>query len=112
MNSGSNQNGGVLKGPVEIMGFGIAGLVLGAGLASRFYGQPLLGEATFGAIGGTIAGGFIPIPYVGGFIGAAVAVHYLVDLPYMDGAVIALASSLGLMAGAMVGATIFEKKLF
>lgn len=110
-NPGDPNSGGPLKGPAEILVFGIAGTILGAGLAARYYGQPMFGEAAFAAIGGTIAGGFIPIPF-GGFIGAALAVNFVAKLPYVDGAVISLGSGLGMMAGAMVGVEIFKKKVF
>lgn len=105
-----NPGQGPLKGPAEIIAFGIAGTILGAGLAARYYGQPLLGEVTFAAIGGTIAGGFVPIPFAG-FIGAALAVHFIGGLPYMDGAVISLGSAVGMMAGAAVGVEVFKKNL-
>jgi hypothetical protein len=104
------QSGGPLKGPAEFMLFGVAGTLLGAGLAARFYGQPMMGAAVFSAVGGTIAGGMVPIPF-GGFIGAALAVHYFAGLPYTDGVVISLGSAVGMIAGVTVAAEVYTKKM-
>lgn len=103
-------SGGPFKGPAEFMLFGIGGTIVGAGLAARFYGQPMLGTAVFSAVGGTIAGGMIPIPF-GGFIGAALAVNFFAGLPYMDGVVISLGSAVGMIAGVTIAAEVYTKNM-
>jgi hypothetical protein len=108
--SSGPSSGGPLKGPAEFFVFGIAGTLLGAGLAARFYGQPMIGTAALAAVGGTIAGGMVPIPF-GGLIGAALAVNFLAGLPAVDGVVISLGSAAGMMAGVAVAAEVFTKNM-